>query len=857
MDSDGQLEKELERELDEMPVQDLDSDDPDDEFDLMNIEPASSNNKTAIQPEDTIEISSSSEDEEETLQESGEPEASLDIDDRSSDGVMVDSSSESDSDDSDAADRETQLERTFDELHKLPHKSYSQLVKLAEMAFKLNDIERIEKAVALLDSEATVPAHIWLKYLKIILVVTQTSEERKVFEKKCANALKYQYNIPLCEFVVGYLVDKADLKENHVLWAKLLGDYDVERPDFGNSLRTLLKTVKDEKEVSVFQELLKDHCATWECTKEERHVIESHVDGFKRHLEETKSQHTDWDWAKVHSSHVEQVQRSPISENIQNAVIRFVFERCVAKFPTADALWLDYIRFMQDGDESKDLDEDQDALERLKLRLGRGHLSNEALELAKRGVKCRPSVRLNHRYLHLMERADFEQKQVDLEVEALLKRIVPEMDMTVELHLDYLAYRVRNTNVADKEQTASLRDAFQKAWIELSSWYGDLADTRYEIMQLWAQVEYTHLASPANGALIWRQILGYPGSSHRGLLWLSFAQMESEYNSGQGTRDILREALNQPALEDGLMVQELLRRYERCYGTYESIAACQAIELPNEFPIRARRKPIQQQQQPQQQKNTNPRHQPQQQKNTNPRQQQERNAPQQRQQKQQPPKASEQTTFVAPRPVVSAAVAAKPTPQPTSLSEPREAHFKYSTQLETNKIFVRNLYPACTKEELQELFSPFGNIKDVRLVHKLNKQLKGIAYVEFELPAEAQKAVAGRDGCLLGGLKISVAISNPPPKNNPPPSQKWTSSSSDSAKAKVAPKRRMPTTLIPTSLVRKEVAEKKRRLDENAGTEGQEPAGAGPNGKIADSGKDKEEPGASKSNEDFRKLLNL
>lgn len=154
--------------------------------------------------------------------------------------------------------------------------------------------------------------------------------------------------------------------------------------------------------------------------------------------------------------------------------------------------------------------------------------------------------------------------------------------------------------------------------------------------------------------------------------------------------------------------------------------------------------------------------------------------------------------------------------------------------------------------------------------------MKGIAYVEFELPAEAQKAVAGRDGCLLGGLKvsnnhkrerlslligeplqISVAISNPPPKNNPPPSQKWTSSSSDSAKAKVAPKRRMPTTLIPTSLVRKEVAEKKRRLDENAGTEGQEPAGAGPNGKIADSGKDKEEPGASKSNEDFRKLLNL
>lgn len=39
--------------------------------------------------------------------------------------------------------------------------------------------------------------------------------------------------------------------------------------------------------------------------------------------------------------------------------------------------------------------------------------------------------------------------------------------------------------------------------------------------------------------------------------------------------------------------------------------------------------------------------------------------------------------------------------------------------MEINKIFVRNLHPACSKEELHELFSPFGTIKDVRLVHKL------------------------------------------------------------------------------------------------------------------------------------------
>lgn len=36
-----------------------------------------------------------------------------------------------------------------------------------------------------------------------------------------------------------------------------------------------------------------------------------------------------------------------------------------------------------------------------------------------------------------------------------------------------------------------------------------------------------------------------------------------------------------------------------------------------------------------------------------------------------------------------------------------------------------------------------------------NKQFKGIAYVEFEKPGEAQRAVAGRDGCLFKGMNVS------------------------------------------------------------------------------------------------------
>jgi len=304
-------------------------------------------------------------------------------------------------------------------------------------------------------------------------------------------------------------VDQGNV-ENHVLWAKLLADYHVERPDFGDKLRQVLSTITDEKEAAAFEEVLQKHCVSWKCGKEQRQVIKAIVDDYKRYLDDMKTQHSDWDWTKVLKQHVAEAQVVFSEEDLKNAVIRFFFERTVSKFPIADILWLTYIEFVQGegGTAEEDEEENAELAAKRLSRLGKGFLRCNALELARRGVRSRPSVRLNHKYLDLMERADFEQTAVDEQIRTILQRIVPDMTMTVELHLDYLAYRVRNTNAGDEEQAASLRAAFNSVWEELSSLYGDKADTRYEVLQLWAQVEYTHLASPVNGSHIWRQIMG-------------------------------------------------------------------------------------------------------------------------------------------------------------------------------------------------------------------------------------------------------------------------------------------------------------------------------------------------------------
>lgn len=46
----------------------------------------------------------------------------------------------------------------------------------------------------------------------------------------------------------------------------------------------------------------------------------------------------------------------------------------------------------------------------------------------------------------------------------------------------------------------------------------------------------------------------------------------------------------------------------------------------------------------------------------------------------------------------------------------REPGFKYSTTLEPNKIFVKGVSFDATNDDLRELFSQFGDVKDVRVV---------------------------------------------------------------------------------------------------------------------------------------------
>jgi len=216
--------------------------------------------------------------------------------------------------------------------------------------------------------------------------------------------------------------------------------------------------------------------------------------------------------------------------------------------------------------------------------------------------------------------------------------------------------------------------------------------------------------------------------------------MESEYNAGQGTRDILREAISQPTLEDGILVMELYRRYERCYGTCESIAACQAMEMPGDRP-RPRIKvqqvyPRQQQQPPQNREPLN-------------REQRRRQAHEQQQpplgKKRPLPKSASRTESPeGSQPPSKARLAENPT-----AAEAKESNFKYSREsqrLATSFIHLRHFY----------FCSQFGDQQDLCEEPASRLHQRGVAWAilalwQHQRCAPGAQAVSG--GVLSQGFQ--------------------------------------------------------------------------------------------------------
>ncbi|XP_001946245.2 squamous cell carcinoma antigen recognized by T-cells 3 isoform X2 [Acyrthosiphon pisum] len=114
----------------------------------------------------------------------------------------------------------------------------------------------------------------------------------------------------------------------------------------------------------------------------------------------------------------------------------------------------------------------------------------------------------------------------------------------------------------------------------------------------------------------------------------------------------------------------------------------------------------------------------------------------------------------------------------------RSSGLRFPTELEKNKLFVKGLPFTCTKTDIENIFKPYGALKDVRVVTFRNGHSKGLAYVDFEDEVSAAQALLKTDNTIIKDRTISVALSRPPERRDPseiksyPPVAKFKSQAS-------------------------------------------------------------------------------
>ncbi|HET9795541.1 MAG TPA: RNA-binding protein [Thermoanaerobaculia bacterium] len=73
------------------------------------------------------------------------------------------------------------------------------------------------------------------------------------------------------------------------------------------------------------------------------------------------------------------------------------------------------------------------------------------------------------------------------------------------------------------------------------------------------------------------------------------------------------------------------------------------------------------------------------------------------------------------------------------------------------KVYVGNLSPESTEQQLRDLGAPFGKLDSVALImDKATGKAKGFGFLEYPADAEGTAAISGLNGKEVGGKSLTV-----------------------------------------------------------------------------------------------------
>ena len=78
------------------------------------------------------------------------------------------------------------------------------------------------------------------------------------------------------------------------------------------------------------------------------------------------------------------------------------------------------------------------------------------------------------------------------------------------------------------------------------------------------------------------------------------------------------------------------------------------------------------------------------------------------------------------------------------------------------KIYIGNLSPSTTTEEVRQLFEPYGKVDSIDLItDRYSGEFRGFGFVDMESKEAARKVIATLDKQEIGGRNIKVSEAKP------------------------------------------------------------------------------------------------
>ena len=83
------------------------------------------------------------------------------------------------------------------------------------------------------------------------------------------------------------------------------------------------------------------------------------------------------------------------------------------------------------------------------------------------------------------------------------------------------------------------------------------------------------------------------------------------------------------------------------------------------------------------------------------------------------------------------------------------------------RIYVGNLHPVTTTDDLQTLFAEFGKVSRVGILREDTGKSRGFGFVLMGKDQEGQNAIHGLNGKSVNGRALAVLEAQPPARTSP------------------------------------------------------------------------------------------